>query len=99
MELMSDMGEHFESVSAALSMFNEVGQYHLSFSTPIKLRPSRYPNDSICSTACGKQFSQHIDDRNILFCCYGDDVAILLSESWHSSRRLRERILVHFDGV
>ncbi|KAH9048437.1 WD40-repeat-containing domain protein [Lactarius hengduanensis] len=25
MELMSDMGEHFESVSAALSMFNEVG--------------------------------------------------------------------------
>ena len=99
MELMSDMGEHFESVSAALSTFNEVGQYRLSISVPTKLRAKRYPNDSICSTTWSKQLSQPIDDRNILFCCHGDDDAILLSKSWHGSRRLRECILVHFDGV
>jgi hypothetical protein len=32
MELMSDMGEHFESVSTALSMFNEVGENQVSIS-------------------------------------------------------------------
>jgi hypothetical protein len=34
MELMSDMGEHFESVSTALSMFNEVGEHQVSISVP-----------------------------------------------------------------
>ncbi len=99
MELMSDMGEHFESVSTALSLFNEVGQYHVSISVPTELRSGRYPNDSICSTARSKQLSQPIDDRNILFCCHGNDDAILLSERWHGSRRCRECILVHFNGV